>query len=109
MEAVISRYVDENFAVSSLKNNELTLVTATGASATKLRYRQRNLISALRRDGFQISTIKIKVQPEFQATEEAVVERQLTPETARHLMTSAQYIEHEPLKKALENLSKRAD
>ena len=109
IEAVIRHYVDKNFAVCSFKNNQLVLVASTGANATRLRYRQRNLISALRREGFQISTIKIKVQPEFQATERPQIERFLSPETAQHLMSSAQYIEHVPLKKALMNLSKRAD
>ena len=110
IEAVIRYYVDKNFAVCSFKNNQLVLVASTGANATRLRYRQRNLISALRREGLQINTIKIKVQPEFQATERRPpIERFLSLETAQHLMSSAQYIEHVPLKKALMNLSKRAD
>ena len=47
IEAVIRHYVDKNFAVCSFKNNQLVLVASTGANATRLRYRQRNLISEL--------------------------------------------------------------
>ena len=109
IEAVIRRYVDKNFAVSSFKNNQLVLVTATGASATSLRYRQRNLIAALRQEGLEISDLKIKVQPKFQAKTSPRIERILSPETAQHLMSSAEFIEHAPLRKALINLAKRAD
>ena len=107
IQSVIRRYVDKNFAVSSFKNNELVLVTTTGSSATSLRYRQRNLISSLRHEGFEISSLKIKVLPEFQSTPPPEIERVLSPETAQHLTSSAEFIKHEPLRKAFINLAKR--
>ena len=107
IESLISRYVDEPFSISSLKNNELVLTTASGAIATRLRYRQRNLMSSLRRHGFDIKNIKIKVQPELQPPKPPEIERYLSPESAHQLAASAQYIEHEPLKKALISLSNR--
>jgi len=108
IEAVIRRHVDETFAVASLKNNELTLVTSSGGLATRIRYRQRNLITSLRRSGIQVTAIKIKVQPTLKTRETPAVERHLSPENANQLKISAQYIEHEPLKKALIRLSKRS-
>lgn len=107
VEAIAGRYIEEPFSISSLKNNELTVFTVSGASATRLRYRQRNLISALRRDGIDVKSFKIKVQPELITAEQPPVERHLSSDTAHHLRASAQYIEHEPLKKALMRLSTR--
>ena len=108
IESVISRHVDINFAVSSFKNKQLILVTTTGANATNLRYRQRNLISTLRQEGFEIIDLKIKVLPDLSAATPSKIERDLSPESARHLMSSAKYIEDIPLRQALITLSKRA-
>ena len=109
IESVIRRYVDKKFAVSSFKNNQLILITPTGSTATSLRYRQRSLISSLRHEGFEINSLKIKVRPEFQSTPPPIIERVLSPETAHHLTSTAEFIEHEPLRKAFINLAKRAD
>ena len=108
IEAMIRRHVDRKFAISSFKNKQLVLSTETGADATYMRYRQRNLISALRRDGFEVSELKIKVRPEFQADTPSTIKRHLSPEAARRLISSAECIDNEPLKQALIKLSKRA-
>ena len=109
IEAVISRYVDKNFSASSFKNNQLVLVTSSAAQATKLRYRQRNLLSALRRDGLHVNQIKIRVQPEIVADTVPAVERHLSQQNAEHLASSAEHITDAPLRNALLKLSKRAD
>lgn len=108
IETVMRRYVDKKISVSSFENKQLVLITNNGANATNLRYRQRNLISALKQEGFEINEIKIKVQPEFQTATKRGLERELSPETARHLVSSAQSIEDMSLRQALINLSKRA-
>jgi len=110
IEAVISRYVDKIFfSASSFKNNQLVVVTSSAAQATKLRYRQRNLLSALRRDGLHVNQIKIRVQPEIVADSVPAVERHLSQQNAEHLASSAEHIRDAPLRNALLKLSKRAD
>jgi len=95
-----------------VSNETLHLVTSSSAAATQIRYRQRNIISAVRRQGskFNISKIKVSVRPE----EPEYVPLSKPPsapstENARQLVATAQYIEDEALRKALIKLSKRAE
>ena len=68
IQQIVDDVLDVETSVGSLKNNELTLLTAKSTQATQIRYRQRNIISALRRRGLEVSSLKIKVQPTFPAT-----------------------------------------
>jgi hypothetical protein len=99
--------LDVETSVASLKNNDLTLLTAKSTQATQIRYRQRNIISALRRRGLEVSSLKIKVQPIFSAKTPEDSERYLAPQNASQLQQTAAYIEDEALKNALIKLSKR--
>ena len=107
IQQIVDDVLDVETSVGSLKNNELTLITAKSTQATHIRYRQRNVISALRRRGLEVSSLKIKVQPTFSAIKPGNIERYLTPQTASQLQQTAAYIEDEPLKNALIRLSKR--
>lgn len=109
IESIVKTYVDQDFSIASLKNNELTLFVAKGTIATRVRYRQRNIIASLRRAGIDINTLKIKVQPQFKARQPEQVQRTLTPENATHLAESAEHIEDAALRAALLRLSKRSD
>ena len=99
--------LDVETNVGSLKNHELTLLTAKSTQATQIRYRQRNIISALRRRGLEVSSLKIKVQPTFSAKKPEDSPRYLTQQVASQLQQTAAYIEDESLKNALIRLSKR--
>ncbi|HCC43278.1 MAG TPA: hypothetical protein DEQ32_02690, partial [Gammaproteobacteria bacterium] len=44
IEAVIGKYVDKNFSVSSFENKQLVLLTPTASQATHIRYRQQSLL-----------------------------------------------------------------
>jgi hypothetical protein len=99
--------LDVETSVASLKNNELTLLTSKSTQATQIRYRQRNIISTLRRRGLEVSSLKIKVQPIFSAKKPEDSERYLTPRNASQLQLTAAYIEDEALRNALIKLSKR--
>ena len=107
IQQIVDDVLDVKTSVGSLKNNELTLLTARGTQATQLRYSQRNIISALRRRGLEVSSLKIKVQPIFSAKKPEDSERYLTPQNASQLQQTAAYIEDEALKNALIKLSKR--
>lgn len=107
IEAVLMQFTAHEFAVSSFKNNDLTIITTSGSKATHIRYRQRNIISALKRAGLDVASIKIKVAPTLPDYSIPEVERTLSPETAEHLARTADFIEDEPLKKALLKLSRR--
>jgi hypothetical protein len=109
IEDVVQRFVKEDVSVCSLKNNELTLNVPSGAIATKVRYRQRNIISTLHRAGLSITSLKIKVQPALSPQKTVTVDRHISAENAHQLAESAQYIEDERLREALLRLSRRSD
>ena len=107
IQQIVDGVLDVETSVASLKNNELTLLTAKSTQATQIRYRQRNIISTLRRRGLEVSSLKIKVQPIFSAKKPEDSERYLTPRNASQLQQTAAYIEDEALKNALLKLSNR--
>jgi hypothetical protein len=107
IQQIVDDVLDVKTSVGSLKNNELTLLTARSTQATRVRYSQRNIISALRRRGLEVSSLKIKVRPTFPAQIPENSERYLTPQVASQLQQTAAFIEDESLKNALIMLSKR--
>ena len=107
IQQIVDRVLNVATSVASLKNNELTLLTAKSTQATQIRYRQRNIISALRRRGLEVSSLKIKVQPIFSRKKSEDSERYLTPQNASQLQQTAEHIEDESLRKALIKLSRR--
>ena len=107
IQEIVDDVLDVETNVGSLKNHELTLLTAKSTQATQIRYRQRNIISALRRRGLEVSSLKIKVQPTFSAKKPEDSQRYLTQQVASQLQQTAAYIEDESLKNALIRLSKR--
>ena len=107
IQQIVDDVLDVKTSVGSLKNNELTLLTARSTQATRVRYSQRNIISALRRRGLEVSSLKIKVQPTFPAQIPENSERYLTPQVSSQLQQTAAFIEDESLKNALIMLSKR--
>ena len=109
VEEVVQRFVTEEVSVCSLKNNELTLNVPSGATSTKVRYRQRNIIATLNRAGLSVTSLKIKVQPVLKPEKPAVVDRHISAENADQIAQTAKYIEDEPLREALIRLSNRSD
>ena len=107
IQQIVDDVLDVETSVASLKHNELTLLTAKSTQATQVRYRQRNIISALRRRDLEVSSIKIKVHPAFPTKNPENSERYLTPQIASQMKETAAYIEDESLKNALLRLSKR--
>jgi hypothetical protein len=107
IQQIVDDVLDVKTGVGSLKNNELTLLTTKSTQATQIRYRQRNIISALRRRGLEVSSLKIKVQPTFPAKVAEKSERYLTPQAASQMEQTAAFVEDESLKNALIRLSKR--
>ena len=107
IQQIVDDVLDVKTSVGSLKNNELTLLTARSTQAIRVRYSQRNIISALRRRGLEVSSLKIKVRPTFPAQIPENSERYLTPQVASQLQQTAAFIEDESLKNALIMLSKR--
>ena len=109
IEAVIGKYVDKNFSVSSFENKQLVLLTSTASQATHIRYRQRSLLKALHREGLDVKQLKIKIQPVLVKEIPPTIERHLSEENAKHLSSIAEHIDHLPLKQALIELSRNTD
>jgi len=110
LQSIVRKFVPSTVYVASLSNETLHLVTSSSAAATQIRYRQRNIISAVRRQEskFDINKIKVSVRPD--EPESIPLLRPPSPpsdENARQLAATAQYIEDDALRKALINLSKR--
>lgn len=104
--------------VASLEEGTLHLITPSASLATRLKYRQSAIKAALagieilgshnRKEAIHIEQINISVRPNFKPptppTRSAIAP---TPQAARHIAETAQYIEDEPLRKALIRLSER--
>jgi len=108
--------------VASLSEGILHLITPSASLATRLRYRQKAIKAALeqmplpgagshnRREVLQIMQIKVTVSPNYKlptAPKRSAIAP--SPETARLIAEIAQYIEDEPLRKALIRLSRRGE
>lgn len=104
--------------VASLEEGTLHLITPSASLATRLKYRQSAIKAALegieilgarnRKEVIQVEQITISVRPNFMPppspARSAITP---TPQAARHIAETAQYIEDEPLRKALIKLSER--
>ena len=108
----IQRVIDGVLAietnVAALKNDELTIITTKSTMATQVRYRQRLILDALRKNGLTIRYLKIKVQPVFSFRRPKRQERVLTRKNASHLVKAAENIEDKGLSRALLKLSRNA-
>ena len=109
IEQQVKAYIEDDISVAALKNNELTLITTSGAIATRIRYQQRNIIGSLQRSGMHVNALKIKVQPVTTPPKPVTVRRRISPENARCLAEAASHIKDEALRKTLIRLSRRAD
>lgn len=112
LQAIVRNLIPGEIFVASCKDRTLHIITTSSALATRLRYRQRTLVSSLRRKAshWDIEDIRISVRPEIRLeprkTENPAIPP--SPENARQLLSTAKYIEDEALRKALIRLSRRA-
>ncbi len=109
IQEIVDHFVNDQCVVASFKNNDLTLVTHSGALATRIRYRQRNIIAALRRSGLDVHNLVIKVQPLEFREPPAEIERTLSRQSANQLAALADSIDDKPLKQALMRLARHSD
>ncbi|MBD3648466.1 MAG: DUF721 domain-containing protein [Pseudomonadales bacterium] len=112
LQAIVRNLVPGEIYVASCENGSLHIITSSSGLATRLRYRQRALVSSLRRKAshWDIEEIRISVRPETgpAARENVNVPIPPSPENARQLLSTAKYIEDEALRKALIGLARRA-
>ena len=110
IQAIVGQYVPPGVQVASVQDETLHVITSSSAAATQIRYRQRNIIAAIRQktSDLQISAIKVSVRP---IPDKPVVETRqplpLSDDNAVNIAATAKYIEHEPLRKALMQLASR--
>lgn len=98
--------------VAHCSPDELHLITPSSALATRLKYNQRKLVAQLRQvAGVTTARIRVSVRPDYLSAPrpEPAAAIPLSAENARHIASAAKYIEDEDLRKALINLSKRAN
>ena len=111
IESVISNIIPGDIRVASFSKGVLHLVTPSAALATHIKYSQKALISTLRRrnNPFLVTTINVSVRPAPPDPVQPSLSSAKPPsaENARYIANAAQYIEDEPLRKALIKLSER--
>ena len=110
IQSVVRNFVPDSVFVASFSNEILHLTTNSSAAATQIRYRQRNIISAVRRTAsqYEVTSIKVSVRPEAPKYNPPSIEpTPPSPSNAQLLADTAQYIEDDALRKALIKLSKR--
>jgi|DEB0MinimDraft_10_1074344.scaffolds.fasta_scaffold60359_2 hypothetical protein len=108
IQQIARRVVDHDISVGPLKSGTLTFFTESAALATRLRYRQRQLLAALRRAGIDVQQVRFRVEPTVPKPEQPGVERELSDASASHLRQSAAFIEDPALRSAMEKLSERS-
>lgn len=89
IEEIASNVLGHDIAAGPVKNNRLTIYATSAAIATRLRYSQQKLLSALRRAGFDVAEVNFKVKPSIPDTEPPLVERYLSRESADQIHESA--------------------
>jgi len=108
IETLIQKNLSLNLRVAALKDRTLHLVAPSSSLATSVRYRQHTIVSLLRKQ-YAIENLKLSVRPN-EPTQPRCLKPPIrpSPENARQIATTAQYIENDGLRKALIKLSKRA-
>ncbi len=109
LQSAVRRFVQAEISVASFDNQILHLVTPSGATATQLRYRQRNIISTVRKQlHVDVNSIRVSVRPlEVAHPTKGKAPIPISAANARQLANTAKYIEDEGLRKALVTLSRR--
>ncbi|MGI9322661.1 MAG: DciA family protein [Pseudomonadales bacterium] len=110
LESLIRRFVSAEASIGSLKGGCLTLVTASSAEATRLRYQQRHLLAALRQadPSLGVNKLKVLVRPVIQKNpvHRSPGRRRLSRKSAKRIARAADYIQDQPLRKALLKLAR---
>jgi hypothetical protein len=111
IQATIRNFVPDNVHVASVRDGVLHLITNSSATATRIKYRRRNIVSAIRNQSknLDVNKIAVSVRPEDPDTRPAAREPlPISSESANQLSDTAKFIEDDALKQALIKLSKRA-
>jgi hypothetical protein len=110
LQGVIRAVVPGDVYVASCDAAVIHLITPSPALATRLRYGHRKLIAALRdKAGIDLQQVKVSVRPNYVPPQPRLrPAKPLSPENARHLASTAKYIEDDSLRIALIRLSDRA-
>jgi hypothetical protein len=93
--------------VAAYRDNVLHLVTDSAHWVTRLRYQETELMGKLKTHSpFEhLISIRLTVKPWYAPLEKRQPARQISASNAKQLVTAAQYIEDDGLRKALINLS----
>ena len=115
LEGQVKQIIPEGVAVAACRNGCLTLITGSGAVATHIRYRQKEVIASLTRlthNQPAINSLEILVRPEYVSGHTAPPKSSdtapfISASAAKVITETAEHIDHEPLRKALLRLSQR--
>lgn len=109
LQSLVRQIVPGDVYVAAFDAGTLHLITPSSPLATRLKYNQKKLISLIRqRANYPVANIKVSVRPDpSPARPQARPAAVLSPASARHLASTAKYIEDAGLRKALIQLSNR--
>jgi hypothetical protein len=108
IQKVMQSHFNTDISVAAYQKSTLHLIVPTSATATQLRYRQRNIIALVRRQcRIDVNAVQVSVRP-LETPEKPIPEPRNPPsrDNARHMAEAAKYIGDEDIRKALIKLSK---
>jgi hypothetical protein len=105
----LPRPLAERIHVAQAEDGELTLACEAGATAAIVRQRGPDLVAALRREGWEFSRIRVRVQVRSDPVPvKKLASNQLDRSALRPLAGLARELRPGPLKAALERFLRRA-
>jgi hypothetical protein len=109
IRAVLPRALAGRVHVSDGRPPELTLSIGSGAAAALVRQRGPEILAVLRREGWEFTSIKLRVQVGNDASDRSKrQEKQIDEASARTLERAAETVEDASLSAALRRLAQRS-
>ncbi len=109
IQASISRFLGTDIKICSIKDAHIHLLVTSAVIATEIRYRQRVLLEFLHQSipDSELTQVKVSVLPETgEPQEKTGVARQLSADSKSLIIATADCIEDNQLKQALQRFAK---
>jgi len=106
-EGVVSEQLHPHLKVAKISEGCLTLIADNASIATRLRFIEHDVISALKTisEFKTLEKIKCKVRPNKTIEKERTVERHISKSAAKIIMQTAEHIKDEKIRESLRNLA----
>lgn len=111
-QTIWQQVAPENLATLSqaqeIVNQQLKLTTQHNAVAAKIKLLTPSILSALKKQGYEVTAIQIKVQVKSSPPKKQKKLKEISPQAGKNLEALAQKLTGTPLGDALEKLAKKS-